>query len=133
MNKTVKKGQRVRILETDELGTVAEKIFMRRRGQSRPSLYCRVWCDHHPDEDRWYWAEQLGPTRVTAVVTFACEWQELKARVTRDYEGGRLHFTLTGQPVNLKEHRGLHLYLLKELLERLTDGGRSVIESSLQA
>lgn len=132
MNKTILRGQRVRILQTDELGTVAEKVFMKRRGKERPSLYCRVWLDKKPDEDRWYWADQLGETREQAICTFRCGGQELTADVVLDHETDRLQFTLIGQPVNLKEHRGLHIRLLVDLLERLTDGGRNVLDSSLQ-
>ena len=67
-----------------------------------------------------------------AVATFRCAGQELRAEVTRDPEKGLLHFTLTGTPTNLQEHRGLHVQLLAYLVENMTDGGRGVLSSSCE-
>lgn len=117
MNKTILRGQRVRILATDEIGTVAEKVFMKRRSKERPSVYCRVWLDKKPDEDRWYWADQLGETKEYAHATFTAGNQEVTVRITLDHETERMQFNVTGTPKNLQEHKGLHLQMLMHMLE----------------
>lgn len=124
------KKQRVIVRETGELGTVTDRVLMKRGG--KPTLYCQVKLDGHPNIDRWYWADQLGETKEHAVCTFRCGGQELTADVVLDHDTQRLHFTLTGQPENLKEHRGLHIRLLADMVESLTEGGKDMLYSSLQ-
>ena len=51
MDKTMRKNQRVRILRTGELGTVADKVLIKRQGAQRPQLYCKVSLDKKPGED----------------------------------------------------------------------------------
>ena len=117
MNKTILRKQRVRILATGELGTVAEKVFIKRQGGQRPELYCRVWLDKKPKEDRWYWGSQLGETKEYAQATFKAGDQEVTVRITLDHEKNRMQFNVTGTPRNLKEHKGLHLQMLLHMLE----------------
>ena len=111
MNKTILRKQRVRILATGELGTVAEKVFIKRQGGQRPELYCNVALDKKPGEERWYWASQLGGTKETATAVFTCGEQVLNVHVVHNYETNRLEIGMTGTPKNLKEHRGLHMKL----------------------
>ena len=59
--KNNEKKQRVRILATDELGTVTDRVLMKRSGT--PMLYYQVKLDSQPNLDRWYWADQLGDTK----------------------------------------------------------------------
>lgn len=54
MNKTIRRKQRVRILATNELGTVTEKVLIKRQGEQRPQPYCNVALDKQPDIERWY-------------------------------------------------------------------------------
>ncbi len=109
--KTILRKQRVRILATGELGTVAEKVFIKRQGGKRPELYCRVWLDKKPKEDRWYWGSELDGTKETAHATITCGTQEVYVQITRDHENGKYSVDMTGTPKNLKEHRGLHMML----------------------
>lgn len=111
MNKTILRKQRVRILATDELGTVIEKVLIKRQGEQRPQPYCNVAMDKKPGEERWYYASELGETKETAHATITCGTQEVNIQVTRDYENGRYIVDMTGTPKNLKEHRGLHMFL----------------------
>lgn len=109
MNKTIRKKQRVRILATGELGTVADKVLIKRQGAQRPQLYCKVSLDKKPGEDRWYWPGELGGTTEIATATIACGGQAVTINVTQDYENGNMSIDMTGSPENLKEHNRLHL------------------------
>lgn len=109
MNKTIRKNQRVRVLKTGELGTVVEKVLIKRQGSHRPQPYCKVCLDKKPGEDRWYWTSELGDTTETATATIACGGQAVTINVTQDYEKGNMSIDMTGSPENLKEHNRLHL------------------------
>ena len=109
MDKTMRKNQRVRVLRTRELGTVAEKVLIKRKGAQRPQLYCKVRLDKKTGEERWYWASQLGGTTEIATATIACEGQAVTINVTQNYETGNMSIEMTGSPENLKEHNRLHL------------------------
>lgn len=109
MDKTILRNQRVRVLRTGELGTVAEKVLMKRQGEQRPQPYCKVRLDKKPDEDRWYWPGELGDTTEIATATIACCGQAVTINVAQDYENGNMSIDMTGSPKNLKEHNRLHL------------------------
>ena len=64
---TLRKGTRIRVLDTGELGTIADKMLIRKDGTMR--TYCKVRLDKKPKEDTWYFAEQLGDTKVKADVS----------------------------------------------------------------
>lgn len=137
MNKSILRGQRVRILATDELGTVAEKVFIKRKGSQRPSLYCRVRLDKKPDEDRWYWADQLGDTKEQVVVTLDDErGRRLILSVTKYHDKpsdeNNMHVELsTGDGGCLRDHSGgMHFALAAMLLKALA--GADGQEPSLQ-
>ena len=119
MNKTILRKQHVRILATDELGTVAEKVFIKRRGGQRPELYCRVWLDKKPKEDRWYWGSELGDIVEKARATFAFGVQEIHIDATLNHETNRWRIEMTGTPEHLQKHRGLHMALCTAMLQAL--------------
>lgn len=123
MNRTILKKQRVRILATDELGTVAEKVFIKRQGGQRPELYCRVWLDKKPKEDRWYWGSELGGTKETAKAVFTAGNSEIRVDVTLDHETQTLKFNIIGTPENLKEHNGLHAMMAAVMITHLSKVG----------
>ncbi len=54
----MRKGQRIRVLRTGELGSVVDKTLIRKNGNVR--VYCRVKLDKTPDLDTWFFADQLG-------------------------------------------------------------------------
>lgn len=115
------KQQRVRVLQTGELGTVTDQVLMKRG--NKPMVYKQVRLDSKPHLDRWYWADQLGDTRETCRITLAGgDGTELYIKVTNDYEGqGSSNIDVTGKPANLKEHdpRGLPFLLTAALLKGL--------------
>lgn len=63
----MKKGTRVRVLRTNEIGTIADKQFIRKGGETK--IYCRVKLDKNPKQDTWYFADQLIDTIVKAEVS----------------------------------------------------------------
>lgn len=63
----MKKGTRVRVLRTNEIGTIADKQLIRKGGETK--IYCRVKLDKDPKQDSWFFAEQLIDTIVKAEVS----------------------------------------------------------------
>lgn len=127
-NNHTKKGARVRVLGTNELGTVAEKHLIRKDGQTK--VYCKVVLDKDPGQDTWYFAERLGGTSATATATFADEGgRKLILKVTKYYENapdkGNMYVKLeTEGGGDLQEHEGgLHFALTAMFLKAL--GGKS--------
>lgn len=123
-NNRTKKGARVRVLVTNELGTVAERHLIRKDGQTK--VYCKVVLDKDPGRNTWYFAERLGGTKDTATATFADEsGRTLKLIVTKYYDKSpdenNMNIVLeTGDGGNLLEHEGgLHFYLAAFLMKSL--------------
>lgn len=121
MKKTEKKDyskkQRVRVLATGELGTVTDRVLMPGRdGRARP--YVQVRLDSRPGLDRWFWAGQLGGTTERCRATFEAEdGRALVADLALDHEKEEMSIKITGNPGDLKEHRGLHAVLAAKLAE----------------
>lgn len=115
------KQQRVRVLQTGELGTVTDQVLMKRG--NKPMVYKQVRLDSKPHLDRWYWADQLGAVRETCRITLTGgNGTELYIKVTHDYEKyGSYEFEASGKPANLKEHdrHGLPFLLTGALLKGL--------------
>lgn len=120
MNKQILRKQRVRILATGELGTVIEKVLIKRQGEQRPQPYCNVALDKKPGEERWYWAGQLGETKEKARAVFIEGGNEMRVNVTLDHESQTLKFDITGTPQNLKEHNGLHALMAAAMITHLS-------------
>ncbi|WP_337626278.1 hypothetical protein [Phocaeicola sp.] len=122
------KQQRVRVLQTGELGTVTDQVLMKRG--NKPMVYKQVRLDSHPHLDRWYWADQLGAVRETCRITLTGgNGTELYINVTHDYEKyGSYEFEAFGKPANLKEHdrHGLPFLLTGALLKGLGVGQEGV-------
>lgn len=81
INRNTEKRQRVRVLETGELGTVTDQQLIPRQG--RLHVYRQVRLDKKPHLDRWFWDDQLGGTRERCRVTF------------EDDRGSRYHLDIT--------------------------------------
>lgn len=120
----LKTGTRVRVLATNELGTIADKQFIRENGQTK--VYCNVRLDKSPDQDTWYFADQLGDTKERATVTMADErGRNLILKVTQYYDRApdknNMHVELEAEDGgNLRDHEGgLHFFLAAFLLKAL--------------
>ena len=120
----MKKGTRVRVLRTNEIGTIADKQLIRKNGQTK--VYCKVHLDKSPDQDTWYFADQLGDTKECATVTMADEkGRKLVIKVTQSYENAPeergMNLVLEAEDGgNLRDHEGgLHFFLAAFLLKAL--------------
>lgn len=123
-NNHTKKGARVRVLGTNELGTVAEKHLIRKDGQTK--VYCKVVLDKDPGQDTWYFAERLGGTEERATVTLADErGRKLILKVTKYYDKSEDNLNIVMESEDgsiLLDHKcGLHFYLATLLLKALAD------------
>lgn len=120
--KNNEKKQRVRILATGELGTVTDRVLMKRSGT--PMLYYQVKLDIQPNLDRWYWDDQLGDTRERCRVTFENEdGKTVIFDLEQDYERNRLSMIVSGRPGNLKAHQGLHAQMANDFVDGITRHG----------
>lgn len=120
----LKAGARVRVLATNELGTIADKQLIRKNGQTK--VYCNVRLDKRPDQDTWYFADQLGDTKERATVTMADErGRNLILKVTQYYDRApdknNMHVELEAEDGgNLQDHEGsLHFALTALLFKAL--------------
>ena len=118
MNKkeiSMKKGQKVRILRTNQIATIVEVELIRKSGKVH--RYCHLKMDKKPD--LWMDASELGGLVERCRITFHDDrGQELYFDVERDYRKENLSVTLTGKnPENLKEHHGINI-LMAEMLCR---------------
>lgn len=123
MNKNTEKKQRVRVLETGQLGTVTDQQLMPRDGQLH--RYMQVRLDGRPHLDRWFWDDQVGGTKETCRVTLENEnGQALVFDIVQDFEKDRMAMKLSGTPGNLKEHNGLHALMANTLWTASAGTGR---------
>lgn len=118
MNKkeiSMKKGQKVRILRTNQIATIVEVEQIRKSGKVH--RYCHLKMDKKPD--LWMDASELGGLVERCRITFHDDrGQELYFDVERDYRKENLSVTLTGKnPENLREHHGINI-LMAEMLRR---------------
>lgn len=121
INRNYENRQRVRVIETGELGTVTDQQLMKRGGELL--RYMQVRMDKRPHLDRWFWDDQLGGTRERCRVTMEHEsGQALVFNLEMDYEKDQdITMELTAKnPVNIREHRGLHVRMASHLLEGFT-------------
>ena len=123
-NRSMKKGTRVRVLGTNQLGTIADKQLIRKNGQTK--VYCNVRFDKKPDQDTWYFADQLGDTKECATVTMADEkGRTLVFNVTQYYDKSpdedNMKVVLeAGDGSRLLDHRyGFHFNLASLFLKAL--------------
>lgn len=120
MNKkeiTMKKGQKIRILRTNEIATIVEVELIRKGGKVH--RYCHLKVDNKPG--LWLDASELGGLVEKCRITFHDDrGQELYFDVERDYRKENLSMTLTGKnPENLKEHHGINIVMAEMLLKGL--------------
>ena len=102
----MKKGQKVRILRTNQVATIVEVELICKGGKVH--RYCHLKVDNKPD--LWLDSSELGGLVERCRITFHDDrGQELYFDVERDYGKENLSMTLTGRPENLKEHHGINI------------------------
>ena len=118
---TLRKGARIRVLDTGELGTIADKTLIRKDGKVR--TYCKVRLDKNPKEDTWYFAEKLGDTKECALVTFGDDTdRRIIVGVEFDHEKNCVSkMEVQGVPDDPDYHQGLYKYLAAIMVKALKD------------
>lgn len=114
----MKKGQKVRILRTNQIATIADIELIKKGGKVH--RYCHLKTDKQPD--LWMDASELGGLTERCTVVFRNEenGQELHFKATRDYRKEQLNMQLTSKnSENLKEQHGLHVQLCVTLMKGL--------------
>ena len=110
----MKKGQKVRILRTNQVATIVEVELIRKSGKVH--RYCHLKVDIKPD--LWLDSSELGGLVERCRITFHDDrGQELYFDVERDYDKENLSMTLTGRPENLKEHHGINIVMAEMFLD----------------
>ena len=121
----IKKGTEVRIRRTNEIGTIKEVELIRKGGIIHK--YCHIVTEKGK-QDLWLDSSELTDIIETCVVRFAnSDGQFLTLTVAQNHKVQDLRVTINdGIPQNLKEHAGLHIYLLNQILTRMTREYRDV-------
>ena len=95
----MKKGQKVRILRTNQVATIVEVELIRKGGKVH--RYCHLKVDNKPD--LWLDSSELGGLVERCRITF--------------HDKENLSMTLTGRPENLKEHHGINIVMAEMFLD----------------
>lgn len=111
----MRKGQKVRILRTNEIATIIEIELIKKGGKVH--RYCHLKTKKNPD--LWLDSSELGGMAENCRITFQNEnGQELIFDVKRDYRKENLNLNITGcNSENLKEHHGIHVEMATLFLE----------------
>jgi hypothetical protein len=81
----MKKGTRVRVLRTNEIGTIVDKQLIRKSGRTR--IYYNIRLDKKPNQDTSVFADQLRDTKECVTVTLINERdRKLIMKVTQHYD-----------------------------------------------
>ena len=116
INRNTEKRQRVRVLETGELGTVTDQQLILRQG--RLHVYRQVRLDKKPHLDRWFWDDQLGATKEQIRVTFEDgRGNHWVVGIVRDHEQGHQTVSLQGGTLNKLYPLDYSVHLTRILLD----------------
>lgn len=116
INKKTEKKQRVRILETGELGTVTDQQLMPRDGQLH--RYMQVRLDERPHLDRWFWDDQLGGTKETCRVTLEDGESTYTLDITLNHDTDTYTILTRSKRNNNRSHiHDMSLDLIKHMLK----------------
>lgn len=118
---SLKKGTRIRVLDTGELGTIADKMLIRKDGAVR--TYCKVRLDKKPTQDTWIFADRLGNTKECAFVTFGDDTdRRIIVGVEIDHEKDCVsNMKVAGLPDDPDKHQGLYKYLAAIFIQAFKD------------
>lgn len=127
----MKKGQKVRVLANNRVGTIIDSHVINHGGRRYVAYQVRFLKDK--GEAPWFPAEKLSADFIE------------KASVVITGEEGSLFFTysvnhltqqatveLTGKPDNLKEHHGLDAYLAAALLAGLSSDTKQPLQMTME-
>lgn len=122
INKNTEKKQRVRVLETGQLGTVTDQQLSPRDGQLH--RYMQVKLDGQPHLDRWFWDYQLGDTKERCRVTFENEdGKAIFLDMEHDHEREEMKMGLSAEPKLTETDRGLYIQMAYEFMKGIANHG----------
>ena len=114
----MKKGQKVRVLADNRVGIVADSHFF--NWGSKRMVQHQVKFPDTKGEAPWFPAEKLTTKLVEDTkVVITGEKGTLYLTFSINHGKGTSSLTMTGNPENLKEHRGTHISLASAMLEGL--------------
>lgn len=115
----MKKGQKVRILRTNQVATIVEVELIRKGGKVH--RYCHL----KTNEKSYLWldASELGSVVEEVKVSVVDDRnRELHLAICQDYSKDKMTLHLTGKnPDNLKEASGLYAKLMSLFIESLAE------------
>lgn len=114
----MKKGQKVRVLADGRVGVITDTHFVNWGGKRL--VQCQVKFPRTKGEAPWFPIEQLTTRLVEHTnVVITGEKGTLYLTFSINHGKGTSSLTMTGNPENLKEHRGTHISLASAMLEGL--------------
>ena len=115
----MKKGQKVRILRTNQVATIVEVELIRKGGKVH--RYCHLKVGNK--QDLWLDASELGSVVEEVKVSVVDDRnRELHLFICHDYSKDNMKVQLTGKnPDNLKEASGLYARLMNLLIGSLKE------------
>ena len=115
----MKKGQKVRILRTNQIATIIEVELIRKGGKVH--RYCHLKVDKKPD--LWLDASELGSTKETETITFKNgSGKEATVTMTLYHDTGKSKVDISAvKPGSLMQHfdGGAHGICLQGLIKGL--------------
>lgn len=114
----MKKGQKVRVFADNRVGIVADSHFINWGGKRL--VQHQVKFPNTKGEAPWFPAEQLT-TNLEEKTTVVIEGQKGKLFFTylTNHDTLKSSLTLSGEPVDLVDHKGTHAFLANALLDGL--------------
>lgn len=111
----MRKGQKVRILANNQIGTIAERRFVCIHGTRMVSYLVRT----EDVRQCWYQPESLGSTHEIVNVSFENETTGQKFRIKVDWNhAGGVRMNMEDlSDIGLEKQKGVHVFLGCRLLE----------------
>ena len=117
----MRKGQKVRILANNQIGTIAERKFVCIHGKRMVSYLVKT----EDGRQCWYQPESLGSTHEFVTISFENETREQKLRMKVDWDhAGEIHLEMDDlSDIGLEKQKGVHVVLACRLLEMFSKEG----------
>lgn len=111
----MKKGQKVRILSNNAVGTITDSTFFTLYGKKQIRYEVHKKGEQ---EGRWYPAEELGPVEeLIKLSVTGSNGQQFFADLKINWGKETMSIQLTGNPTNLREHSGSHLRVMAAIID----------------
>lgn len=111
----MKKGQKIRILKDNSVGTIADSTFFILAGKKQVRYEVRKKGEN---DGRWYPAEELAPVVEQLKITVdGSNGQQFFADLAIDWSKEVIRIQVTGNPENLKDHTGSHVRIMADIID----------------